>query len=215
LAQQADVVIPLHAGKEATVATCTYVNTLAASLTVARALIDQPVPMDVWESTADAMEAYLSSSADDGSSLGDWPQLGGPLIIVGRGPSTASAWTAALVLKEGAKVAAEGLTAAAFRHGPLELADERLVVFILEGQRRTAAMNERLASDLLDLGAHVTWVGQHPHAGTHNFQLPSVAQLAQPIVETLPFQLLSVSLARRNGFEAGAFRNQAKVTTVE
>lgn len=215
LALAADEVISLQAGSESTVATCTYVNTLAASHTLAAWLVGRDLPQTVWETAADEVERYLDSWSARTAALSATIPDGASLVVLGRGPSVASAWTGALVLKEASKVSAEGLTAAAFRHGPLELADERLAAIMLQGPAQTAALNRRLGGELVGLGTCVIWLGDHCPPGAFLADLPPVGVEALPIVEAVPLQLASVALAVRQGLEPGAFRNQGKVTVVE
>ncbi len=50
--------------------------------------------------------------------LGDFETL----LLLGRGDSMSAVWNGALTNKEAAKFSLEGMNAAEFRHGPLELA---------------------------------------------------------------------------------------------
>jgi glutamine---fructose-6-phosphate transaminase (isomerizing) len=126
-----------------------------------------------------------------------------------------AALTGGLVLKEAAKVHAEGLSAGQFRHGPVELADHNLTVVVIEGLPATAELNRRLAGDLVAYGARVCWLGSADGAGWPVLPAPRSSDLARPITEVVPFQLLSVRLAEASGLEPGLFRNGAKVTATE
>jgi glucosamine--fructose-6-phosphate aminotransferase (isomerizing) len=111
--------LPIHAGPKATVSTKTYVNMLATNLVAALHITGQDVTTARNQilSTADKMEDYLgnweSHVAHIGSLLGDFEEL----FIIGRGPSMSSVWTGALICKEAAKYAVEGMNAAGFRMG--------------------------------------------------------------------------------------------------
>jgi glutamine---fructose-6-phosphate transaminase (isomerizing) len=106
----------------------------------------------------------------------------------------------------------EAMSASQFRHGPLEMADDRTCVIVLPGTPADAPQNRRLAEDLSAFGANAIILGSPDHATAP--QLPSAhSDEARPLAEILPLQLLSVVLAERMGLEPGAFRQIAKVTT--
>ena len=124
LAAAADVRLPIHAGPEAAVSTKTYVNTLAINLLAAQQLAGREVePLkSAMLAAANEIESFLSNwqarvnDLDD--LLGDFETL----LLLGRGASMSAVWNGALTNKEAAKFSLEGMNAAEFRHGPLELA---------------------------------------------------------------------------------------------
>ena len=107
------------------------------------------------------------------------------------------------------------MSAGQFRHGPLELADDRLSVVILAGASPTREMNRRLADDLHGYGVKVTWLGADPLGGLPCILHPSVRGAGRPIAEMVPLQLLTLHLAQLSGVEAGQFRHSGKITASE
>lgn len=213
LAECANAVLDLHAGTEDTVSTKTYMNTIAVTALMARQLAGQSL---------DTARTELLHAADTLShALADWQLLaahiaervGAPerLLILGRGASLASACVGALVLKEAAKLNAEGMSAGQFRHGPLELADPRLSVLVLAGEGPGRALNERLVTDLQGYGARAHLLAAHSGDIVH----PAAAGAGLPIAEMLPLQMLSVHVAESTGFVPGQFRHSRKVTVAE
>jgi len=146
LASAADICLSIHAGPESTVSTKTYVNTLAINLLVAIHLTGQDVdtPRNQILLAAGEMAAYLSDwglhVAHIDSLLGDFEQL----FIIGRRPSMSTTWTGALICKEAAKYAIEGMNAADFRHGPLELASSNFIALVLAGSPSTSSLRKYL-----------------------------------------------------------------------
>lgn len=224
LAARADLVLPLHTTQEHGVATRSYVNTLAVTQLTALAMTGQDVAPELagLGQAAEALAAYL----------GDWQQkveafaqlMPEPdrVLLVGRGASLAAALDGALVLKEAARVNAEGMSAGQFRHGPLELADERLTVLIFDGGGPLRAADQRLAQTVSECGGRALWVGEqmategaHPGAQIPTVPAPTGTGIARPIGQIIPIQLLSLYLARLGGFEAAAFRHLGKVTWPE
>lgn len=217
LAQRADVTLNLSAGPEFTVSTRTYLNTLAVTQLAALQLTGQAVES--------ARQQLLQAAGGIQSYLEHWQEhvqhwvhlLGVPerLIILGRGASLANAQLAALILKESAKYESEGLSAAQFRHGPLELADPRLSTIIIEGDQAAREKNLALARDLDKYQTRVVWLGKEPVEGLNSLVLPSAQGIGTVLAEIVPFQMLTLSLASQTGFEPGIFRHSGKVTLTE
>jgi glucosamine--fructose-6-phosphate aminotransferase (isomerizing) len=215
LGRGADRLVPLLSGAEHTVSTRSYLNTLTATTLAIRTILGLNAPVAPFYRAVEALERYLGPEWDRHvAAIGD--ALGQPerLVILGRGPSLATAWQGALVLKEAAKVAAEGLGAAQFRHGPVEVADTRLTAVMLEGAAATADLNCRLARELHGWGAQVLWIGGQPPAGITRLPSPEAEGLAREVVDIVPLEVASVTLAQAKGIVPGAFRYGGKVTTV-
>lgn len=217
LANAAHLVHLLHSGPEATVSTRSYLNTLAATRLAASRFTGGDFRQELSElqRTAAAIAAYLETWEHRVEHLVDRVGLPERLVILGRGPSLAAAQTAALIQKEAAKYMAEGMSSAQFRHGPLELADPRLVVCMLAGLPHTRRLNESLAQAIMDHGARLFWLDhqEHPHFPT--LLQPSAPAAGLPLVEILPFQMLSIALARQAGVEPGIFQHIGKVVLEE
>jgi len=217
VAQKADAWIPMTAGAESTVATKTYVNALVVNRMAALALSGQSTK-PAERQAAGAVEtaaAYLARWEFQVDTLGRRIPDTAKLVITGRGISLASAKTAGLILKESAKVAAQGLSSAQFRHGPLELADPTLVLLVFEGADEAIPLNRKLVRDAAEFGAHAFLVTSSGGDGLPVIECPSAEGVGLPIAEILPIQMLSIVLARRNGFEPGAFRHSGKITGSE
>ena len=217
LAVAADVCLPVRAGPEATVSTKTYVNTLAINLLAALHLTRQNA--DTLKSqilaAADEIEAYLSDwqshVAHINSLLGDFEEL----FIIGRGPSMSATWTGALICKEAAKCAIEGMNAADFRHGPMELISPNFIALVLAGSPTTSSLNHNLASEIIKHRGRVYWLSTVPDTQLPTIIHPPTTELARPLGEIIPLQLLTLALAERKGIQPGHFRVIGKVTMRE
>ena len=94
------------------------------------------------------------------------------------------------------------------------MADDRTCAILLPGTAASAPSIDRLAADLTAVGANaVQLLGWDLPADRPRLPAAGSAQTL-PIAEIIPFQLLSVILAERQGLEPGTFRHIAKVTTV-
>ena len=223
LAKVAGVCLAIHAGDERTVSTKTYLNMLAVNLLAARMLAGGDMAKGMLElrAAAIAIQHYLV----------DWPErkaeldaaLGevGDLVILGRGASLASVWNGSLICKEAAKCAFEGMNAADFRHGPLELAAPGFTALLLAGAEPTRRLNRDLALEIAAYGARVLWLdgrlwaASEPAPNLFDLQHPEASDFARPLAEILPLQMLTLVMAARKGIEAGQFRHVGKITTQE
>jgi glucosamine--fructose-6-phosphate aminotransferase (isomerizing) len=212
LGQGADVVVPISAGKEYSVSTRSYVNTLAVTQLVAGAIAGQAADMGRFARTAEALDPYLGPEWEQHlGAIREALRDAGRLIVVGRGVALATAWQGALVIKEVAKAAVEGLSTAQFRHGPFELADPRTSVIVLEGEAHTAELDRRLAGELGALGSRVLWIGPNPPAGVVVLPTARGGDLSREVVDIVPLEIASVVLAEAGGFVPGEFRYRADI----
>ena len=135
------------------------------------------------------------------------------IFVTGRGDSLATAGTGGLILKESTRQPAEGMSAAAFRHGPLEMAGENVLVLVIEGSESVAALNRRLVADITRGGGRAALMTTSDFTAKV-FRLPMVPESVSPMIEILPVQMLSLALAARDGFEAGRFVRASKITNI-
>lgn len=217
LAGQADIVLPLHTAEEHGVATRTYVNTLAVTQLSALVMAGQDVApaVSALQSTAEALDTYLQGWEQVVEVLAGLLPEPDRLILLGRGASLAAAMDGALVIKEAARVNAEGMSTGQFRHGPLELADSRLAVMVFAGPAQAAAGDRRLAHTIVECGARALWLGAADDPNLPAVPMPVSEGIGLPIAQIVPIQLLSLYLARLGGFEAAAFRHLDKITLLE
>ena len=215
LSQHAYATLLTHAGPEYSASAKTYVTALMA-IEFAGSILDgngsDAILLDLAEAEGRAAD-YLAAWRDHVIALADL--LGGikRLFLVGRGRSLAAAKTGALILKESAKFHAEGMSSAAFRHGPMEMVNDETLVAIFEGEDATRDLNHKLLSDIKSQGGRAELIGQN---STHPaLRLFSVTETIRPILEILPVQMMTLALNARTGTEAGRFDFATKITRVE
>jgi len=215
LARAADTLCLIEAGRESTVSCKTYVSSLLALDRIANILCSGGAVGFSSSSAAiaDQVESYLSDlreHVDEARELlGDVLHM----VLAGRGPSLASAGTGGLIIKEAARFPAEGMSAAAFRHGPLEMVNPHLFLLLFEGDSRCAEMHRRLAADVASLGGKARLVSEHQQSGLS--RLARTSESLRPILEILPVQMITLALAAREGREAGAFLHASKITSID
>jgi glutamine---fructose-6-phosphate transaminase (isomerizing) len=135
------------------------------------------------------------------------------LFLVGKGRSLSVVGTGALIIKESDHFHAEGMSSAAFRHGPFEMLNGEVFVLIFAGEKRTRDLNRRLLDDIRSQQGRAEMVAED--ARFLPLTLPTVSRSAQAIVEILPVQMSTLGLAAQAGREAGRFHLASKVTTIE
>ncbi|MDX2139257.1 MAG: SIS domain-containing protein [Chloroflexota bacterium] len=218
LAQRADLTLLMQAGDEKTVSSKTYTCTLALQHILSRALVGQDAEaarMAIYP-VADAMEAALPAWQAQASELVARIDGSQTIMYLGRGASQASAMTGALITKESTKYPTEGMNAGQFRHGPMEIVDERIAAYIFAGGERTRAINVGLGQEMARLGGRVMIVGAGEDvAGATMVRIPTVDDWLLPIVEIVPIHCFAAKFAAHRGYTPGDFRYLEKVTTRE
>ena len=214
LATAASASVIMQAGAEATVSTKSYLNSLVLHAWLTRLMLGgAPLGPQVALQLATRTVRWL---ADDG------PLHGSALIddldrtrvaIIGSGVQLATALTAALVLKEAAKIPAEAFVAGEFRHGPIELAGPGLAAVFVDDPQSTGNDLARLAGELRETGARVVELNTSSDDHGDPDEDQAVAELSALMYPTIAFQRLSVDLAVAKGLTPGEFLFGRKVTS--
>jgi len=215
LATRSNFVVPLRAGEESTVSCKTYLATLAALDWLGAAVLgdDLRATLSSLAAAPALVEAYLAAANDHVRELLPYAQGLRYLFLVGRGSSLAAVMTGALILKESTRFHAEGMSAPAFRHGPLEMAGPGLLAIVFAGASATLGLNERLRNDIAVTGAMAAMVGET--SSVNAFRLPTSTDSVRRILEMLPVQMMSIALAVAAGREPGVFERATKITATQ
>jgi glucosamine--fructose-6-phosphate aminotransferase (isomerizing) len=215
LALQADAVLLTKAGQEFSVSCKTYVAALMALRQLGALLCGANIEQTHSElaEAAPAAAAYLHSWREHVLELAACLEGVRHLFLVGRGGSLAAVGTGALILKESVHCHAEGLSSAAFRHGPLEMLGAETFVMVLAGDEKTRALNTKLCEDVRRLGGRVGLIGASGELAS--LKIPAAPESVLPILEMLPVQMITLALAAQTGSEPGRFTLGSKVTTTE
>jgi len=215
LARRSNALLLTRAGEEFSVSCKTYVCALLALKSLGDQLCGIPANRTREELNfiLPATTHYLARWKQYAESM--LPQLAGvrQLFLVGRGPSLAAVGTGALILKESTQFPSEGLSSAAFRHGPFEMVGPETFVLIFLGDTKTRELNKRLLADIRANAGRAELVAQD--SGDCAYCLPKVPPSLLPIMEILPVQMLTLALAAINGRQPGKFRLASKITTTE
>jgi len=215
LAEQSAAQVFTQAGSESTVSCKTYLAALLALDWLGDILLYGETGAGFSENAAlpDQVGAYLA----DWRSHVDWLKSAlrqtRRLFLLGRGPSLAAVETGGLTTKESAHVHAEGMSSAAFRHGPLEMIGPDTSVVLFEGPPATRGLHQKLQQDIQRAGGQVLWIGESSTSSA--LRLPQAAERVRPILEMLPVQMMTLALASLQGHTAGEFDRATKITEEE
>jgi glucosamine--fructose-6-phosphate aminotransferase (isomerizing) len=130
------------------------------------------------------------------------------VYLLGRGPSFGSAREGALLFNEAARTPSIAMAAAEFRHGPVEVVDERFFGFVFASQPATAALDRQLAADITAGGGHAVIASDLACCDAIH---PAYA----PVLEIIPVQIAAWRLAEAKGIAPGKFRFAPLVTSTE
>jgi glucosamine--fructose-6-phosphate aminotransferase (isomerizing) len=230
LARRGGLLLPMMAGRQTNVSTKTYICSVAVLMYLAFAIADEPrrhlthvllQAIRAQERILDQYELRMAPTVE----FFDYPPY---VALLSRGPDLASVYQGAMMLKEVARLGAEPISAAQFRHGPIEIVNpsHRYVVFARQTQpgprRRGAADTGRLllklARDIQSHGGRVLLLTNLASPETPNIRTIRVEPLKLglgTLIDTLYMQLLAHDLAVRAGLEPGKTRIAEGVTRVE
>ncbi len=141
-------------------------------------------------------------------------------LFLGRGVYHPVAKEGALKLKEISYIHAEAYPAGELKHGPLALVDDKMPIVAVAPNDQ---LLDKLRSNLEEVRARGGQlfvfadqaVGFESGPGVTVIDVPSVSELAGPIVYTVVLQLLSYHVAVAKGTDVDKPRNLAKSVTVE
>jgi glucosamine--fructose-6-phosphate aminotransferase (isomerizing) len=140
-----------------------------------------------------------------------------PLYFLGRGTSFGSASEGAMLWNETAKQPAIAMTAGNFRHGHIEVVDQRFRAVLFAPQGKTSELNLGLADAIGRFGGKVLIIGSTvTEAGaTLGIETPMIPEPLAPLWEILPVQIAAARLAAMKGLPVGALRHAQPITRDE
>lgn len=141
-------------------------------------------------------------------------------LYLGRGYSFPVALEGALKLKEISYIHAEGYPAAEMKHGPIALIDSDMPVVVIATHN---GMYEKVRSNIQEIKARNGRVIAIVSKGDTSIakiadsviELPDTLECLEPLLATIPLQLLAYHVAVCKGKDVDQPRNLAKSVTVE
>jgi glucosamine--fructose-6-phosphate aminotransferase (isomerizing) len=141
-------------------------------------------------------------------------------LYLGRGYSYPVALEGALKLKEISYIHAEGYPAAEMKHGPIALIDSDMPVVVIATHN---AMYEKVLSNIQEVKARkgkvIAIVNEDDDTisriADEVIELPRTIECLEPLLATIPLQILAYHVAVCKGLDVDQPRNLAKSVTVE
>jgi glucosamine--fructose-6-phosphate aminotransferase (isomerizing) len=141
-------------------------------------------------------------------------------LYLGRGYNYPVALEGALKLKEISYIHAEGYPAAEMKHGPIALIDSEMPVFVIATRDN---LYDKVINNIQEVrarGGRVTALVTEGDErirqfADHVIELPDTIECFQPLMASIPLQLLAYHIAVCKGKDVDRPRNLAKSVTVE
>jgi glucosamine--fructose-6-phosphate aminotransferase (isomerizing) len=208
LAAGAAHILPQLAGTETTVASKTYINSLACLYVLAhhwQGRLDDA--LDQLAQVADAAQALIEQREAVVAAWFDRLHDRQPLVFVGHGSHVATARQGAMMLAEWAKYPALCLGIGAFRHGFIEVVTPQAGIVVFGEGGSAGASARGLADELRGYGASVLSVVK---GMISDDSAPQSNDFLAPLLDVIPAQLFAEYMARHLNVEPG-FRYIQKV----
>jgi glucosamine--fructose-6-phosphate aminotransferase (isomerizing) len=180
---------------------------------ILRELADMPRKIDTVLDTVEPMRELARKLKDATSVLFIGRHVGFPVALEG-----------ALKLKELAYMHAEGFAAGELKHGPIALLEPGTpVVVVVPSPLGRSILHEKIVSNIQEVrarGALTIVIAEEGDESVvpwadHLIRVPVCPTLLQPLVATVPLQVLACELATAKGHDVDQPRNLAKSVTVE
>ncbi|MCQ2257255.1 MAG: glutamine--fructose-6-phosphate transaminase (isomerizing) [Bacteroidaceae bacterium] len=141
-------------------------------------------------------------------------------LYLGRGYNYPVALEGALKLKEISYIHAEGYPAAEMKHGPIALIDEEMPVVVVATKN---VLYEKVISNIQEIKARQARVIAIVSEGDDTvrkladsvIELPQTEECLEPLLASIPLQMLAYYIAVAKGKDVDQPRNLAKSVTVE
>jgi glucosamine--fructose-6-phosphate aminotransferase (isomerizing) len=210
LARAAEWAMPLHAGKEHSVAaTKSFIASLVAGARLVAQWQNDP---ELSEALAALPDALSIAARSDWSAAIDVLAPARNIMVVGRGISFPIALESALKFKETSALQAEAFSGAEIKHGPMALIEDGYPLLIFATRGPTQAGLVQLAAEMRGRGTRVLLAAPLDVA-ERDLTLPLAATPdLDPIVAVQAFYVMAAQLSKERGMDADRPRHLSKVT---
>lgn len=216
LAEQADFVLPLHAGEErAVAATKTYTAQLASLALLSCALGDDPSRLDALRAAPQAVERVLEGEERLARAAERYRYMQ-RCVVLGRGYNYATAFEIALKLKELNYLDAEPYSSADFMHGPIAVVGSGFPAMVAAPSGKMFGTMRDFTLELKSRGAELLIISDRQDLlaeAVTPLPLPDgMPEWLSPIVAVVPGQLFAMHLTRVKGHDPDQPQGLQKVT---
>lgn len=196
LAKEADIPVFLHAGNEAAISNKSYLNTLAVLNILAAAMLgrlNDDLTSKLYE-TANWVGAALRQPASPVNAMKSFVQGSLSFDFLAVGPSLSTAAQAALIFREGPRLAAAAVDCADFAHGWKDSARPGYVAVMLDPLGDRGSVQAAMTAEIISKGGKVILLtGAHGVEGNQSLLVvphPALPEHLAPLVQIIPLDLL-------------------------
>ena len=209
--------LPMACGYEISVpATKTFLNQVVAFLHLGLRMGGHPT--DLLAGLPALIEEALREVEPQIAALAPSLREARDLYCLGYGLTYPIALEGALKLKEVTYAHCEGMLSTEFKHGPLSAVSDGFPVIFVAGPEDVPLIVSGI-NETTCRGGHVIAVAERDPRldinAHHVVQLPPAGALMNPILATLPLQLLAYHMSVARGFDPDFPRNLSKTLTVD
>ncbi len=210
LAREADVVLPIHAGEEKSVAaTKSFIASAAALAALTQAATGSAELADGLARLPSALQK--ACEADYEPALQAMTEASS-VYTAGRGPGFAISLEAALKAKETAKLHAEAFSLAELMHGPMQLVDQGFPILAFVPKDEALSSSTAILEKLCGIGARVvTFSSVEVSEGTIAMPSTGYGKL-DPLAALAAYYRMIERLTRERGLDPDAPDKLKKVT---
>ncbi len=230
IARDADIMLPLKAGVEISVASTKAFTAQLMALAVVALLIAKQrgaISPEILKTRLDELTSaprLLSEAmATEAQIVKVSQQLAraSDILFLGRGSLYPLALEGALKLKELTYIHAEGYASGELKHGPIALVDENVPVIVFAPHDRLIEKSVSNMQEVAARGGQIIFCTDKEGLAlvddtiASTITMPKVPESIAPIVYAVPAQLLAYYTAISKGTDVDQPRNLAKSVTVE
>lgn len=230
MTREADGTVYTHAGPEIGVAsTKAFISQLAALLLLTmhlgqvRGKLDTTKSLEIGKALIDVAEVIkkeLPRLQKEVTHLVSNFYDSRDFLFIGRGLNFPIALEGALKLKEISYIHAEGYASGELKHGPIALIDHDMPILAMVPSDEVYQKSISNVEEIKARQGRLILIGTEGNDHLKNITddviyLPKVADMVNPLLYTIPAQILSYEIATRRGCDVDQPRNLAKSVTVE
>lgn len=215
LARESDIVIAMNCGPEIGVAaTKSFTSQMIIMYKIAEKLSNGQFEIN-YKEISGAVSKILENHAQIRHIAKEIKEIS-DIYVLGRGIHYPIAIESALKLKELTYIHAEGIPGGELKHGPLALMDSNVFVIIINPNDSTYSDTLTSAREIKARGAKIIGISDvKSDVYDYWIEIPKTSEIAYPISETIPIQLLSYYAALEKDADPDYPRNLAKSVTVK
>jgi len=216
LADAAEFLLPLHAGKEkAVAATKTYTSSLASLALFSSCLANDDKRIDEIRLMSEKLDKVLEDALSCVKKTERYRYID-HCVVLGRGFNYSTAFEVALKVKELTRVVTVPYSSADFKHGPIATIQKGFPVIVISSSGGMGNHIDEFTFKVQDMGAELIVISDQDsllEKSQLGFKMaPGIPEWLSPIANVLPGQLFARQLALEKGLNIDRPEGITKVT---